>query len=128
MKVVSIDVTKHFSTVLHDPSPHRFSSDEVPVSERMIPVIYHCDNCGEKISFKTESFEKQCNSDFSNLSPEENEQFDRFIRVKRLKSLSFLDFRCPNCQQSTKILYEGGPSGYWGEFYFKILKTLALKK
>ena len=128
MKVLSIDLNRYFTTIIHDPTPDRISSDEVPVSERMLPVIYECDNCGEKISFTTASFEKHCNSDDSNLSLEENEQFDRFIRVKRLSKLSFLDFQCPNCRQPTKILFEGGPSGYWGEFYFNIKTTLTLKK
>lgn len=128
MKVVSLDVATHFSTVIHDPTPDRISSDEVPVSERMLPVIYECCNCGEKISFKTESFKKHCNSDYSNLASGENEHFDRYINVKRLTNLSFLDFHCPQCQQPTKILYEAGPSGYWGEFYFKIRRALALKK
>ena len=128
MKVVSIDLAEHFSTVLHDPTPDRISSDEVPVSERMLPVIYRCENCGEKISFKTESFKKHCNSEYSNLSSEENEHFDRFMRVKRLTHLSFLDFQCPNCHRPTKILFEGGPSGYWGGFCFKIKATLTLEK
>jgi hypothetical protein len=72
MKVVSLALDKHFATIVHDPSPHRFSTDDISVSERTLPVIYECDNCGEKISFKTESFKKHCNSDYSNLSPKEN--------------------------------------------------------
>lgn len=128
MKVVSLDLTNHFTTVLHDPNPNRISSDEVPVSKRMLPVIYQCNSCDNKISFKTESFKKHCDSNHSNLSQVENELLDSIIGAKQLTNLSFLDFHCPNCQQTTKILYEGGPSGYWGEFYFKIKATLTLKK
>ena len=128
MKVKSLNLEDHFTTIIHDPSPHRLSASDIPVSERRLPVVYECDNCNEKISFKTESFKKHCNSEFTNLSINENDHFESFIRANHLTKLSFLDFRCPSCHQPTKILFDGGPSGYWGEFYFEIKAALILKE
>lgn len=127
MKVIEIDLAKQLTTTFFDPSPHRFDSNEHPVSERHLPLEYTCVQCGESISFKTSSFEKHCNLEFSNLRAEDNYIFNQFIKTRNLKDLSFLDFYCPDCDQPTKILFTCGPTGYWGEFFFEIKKALALK-
>ena len=127
MKVFELNLSEQFTTTLFDPSPHRFRPDDTPISERRLPLEYTCDNCGETISFKTSSFEKHCNSDFSNLNSEDNDAFNEFIKTKKLEKLSFLDFYCPNCRQPTKFLFNCGPSGYSGGVSFEIKNALALK-
>lgn len=127
MRVVNIDKEVYLSTTFFDPSPHRYKPDETPVSERKIPVLYKCENCRTEISIKTSDFEKYCNSDFTNLNVEENKKFANSVKNQNLTDLSFLDFYCPKCNQPTKILFRGGPSGYWGAFYFDIEAVLIIK-
>ena len=127
MKVVEVDLKEQLTTTFFDPSPHRLDPESPPVSERRIPLVYSCENCGDEIYFKTSSFEKHCNSNFTNLKEEDNEIFKPFIKENNFEEFSFLDFYCPKCKQATKIIYLGGPSGYWGEFFFEIRKVLALK-
>lgn len=127
MRVIELDLSTRFSTTLFDPSPHRFDQDETPVSKRQLPLEYTCDKCGESINFKTSSFENHCNSDFSNLSSKDNNNFIQYIKTRNLEDLSFLDFYCPNCNLPTKFLFNFGPSGYWGEFFFEIKNALVLK-
>jgi len=128
MRIIEINIENHFTSTEYDPSPHRFSPEEKPVSERTIPIIYSCENCEFQISFKTEDFSKHLGSLSSNLKRIENIEIETYLKRSRLNELSRLDFHCPNCKQATLILYEGGPSGYWGIFGFKIKRTLVLKE
>ena len=116
------------NTLIFDPSPHRFTKEQTPVSERQIPLVFSCDNCAHEISFKTKSFEKHCNSVFSNLNPEEDLLLRKYISENELEKESFLDFHCPNCGQATRFIYECGPTGYWGAFGFKIKHVLVIRK
>ena len=127
MKVVEINIKDHLTTTFYDPDPHRLDPDDIPVNERRIPLNYSCEKCSYEIYLSTSSFEKHCNSDFSNLKDSDNEIFLGFITKHKLNELSFLDFNCPNCKQATKFLFLGGPSGYWGAFFFEIKKVLVLK-
>jgi len=91
-----------------------------------LPIIYACDKCDYKISLGLEDFKKHNKSIFTNLKPDE-----RMIIVQHIintQANSFLDFYCPKCQQPTTILFNGGDSGYWGEYFFKIDKVLVIKK
>lgn len=126
MKVSEVDLIKNLTTTFFDPDPNRLNSDEPPISERRIPLKYTCENCGEVIHFNTNSFEKHCNSKFSNLTEKDNEFFNQFIKSNSLNKFSFLDFYCSKCNRPTKFIYEGGPSGFWGQFYFKIKYVLTL--
>ena len=125
--VIVVNLTRQFTTTFFDPSPDRFSQDAPPVSKRKVPLVYSCENCGGLISFSKSAFKKHCNSEFTNLSQEINEHFERFARVKRLTALSSLDFYCPDCGIPTKFLFQCGPSGFWGEFFFEIKYALVLK-
>jgi len=127
MKVVNIDKEVYLSTTFFDPSPHRFRPDDAPVVERKIPILYRCEKCETEISIKTGDFEKHFNSDFTNLDEEDNKNFAPSIKEVNKSDLSFLDFYCPKCNQPTKILFRGGPSGYWGEFSFSIEDMMVLK-
>lgn len=127
MTVIEIDLKKYLTTTFYDPCPDRFDSKEPSISERRIPLQYTCENCREKINFSTESFERHCNSEFSNLKRAENKLFDDFRKRKDLIDFSFLDFYCPKCNQPTKFIFKGGPSGYWGMFFFEIEKVIVLK-
>jgi len=128
MKVIELELEKYLSSRIYDPSPNRLSPDEIPVSERTIPIIYNCDECGFRLSFKPEDFEKHNNLKKTNLRREDNIVFETYI-IKRNKKndLSYLDFYCPKCNQATMFLYQGGPSGYWGIFELEIKKILVLK-
>jgi len=126
MKVRELVLKNHLTTTFFDPDPNRVDPDEPPISERKIPIEYSCDKCLEAIKIETNSFEKHCNSEYSNLKEEDNESFRDFMKIKNLRDFSFLDFYCPKCHQATKILYDGGPSGYWGEFSFEIKYIIVL--
>ena len=128
MIIKELDKEKFLTTIIHDPSPHRFDPDSTPIEERQKPIIYTCENCNYKISFKIDSFEKHCNSSFSNLKPEELKLFEIHRSKDKDSDLSFLDFYCPECKQPTYFLFLGGPSGYWGYFSLEIKKLLVLKK
>lgn len=119
---------KYFSTTFYDPNPHRLNPKSRPVSERKLPFMYSCKSCGEKIHIKTISFEKHCNLDFSNLSADDNAEFEDYIHIHHLSDLSFLDFNCPGCKMPTKLFYTGGPSGYGGEFGFEVKRAVGLWK
>ena len=128
MEVKNIDINKYLSTTFYDPSPHRFSENEKPVSERTLPVVYTCENCDYSISFKTEDFKKQNVLNHSKLESTDKKAIDKTLNAFNLKVSSFLDFYCPKCKQATTILYTGEPSGYGSEFTFKISHVLVIKQ
>jgi Zn finger protein HypA/HybF involved in hydrogenase expression len=125
--VIEITLKEQLTSSIFDPSPHRLIPNSISVSERRIPIRYKCRKCEAVIDFKTSSFEKNCKSSFSNLNPADNDKFNQYINNQDLVNLSFLDFFCPKCSQPTKFLFEGGRSGYWGEFALKIRAILLLK-
>ena len=127
MKIIEININKHLTTTYFDPSPHRFSPDSPPVCERRIPLTYTCENCGQEISFNTSDFEKHISSDITNLIEADKHDFLDFEKTADIINLSFLDFYCPECNQATKFLFKGGPSGYWGDFFFQIEKIIVKK-
>lgn len=127
MKVLRLNLDKYLTTTLFDPSPHRIREEEKPVSERRLPVIYTCENCDNSISFSTEDFEKHNKSHHTNLKPADKKLFDDFIKKTKLKDYSFLDFYCPRCNQATTFVFNGGSSGYWGDFEFKISNAFVIK-
>jgi DNA-directed RNA polymerase subunit M/transcription elongation factor TFIIS len=127
MKVIRLNLEDFLTSTGYDPSPHRFREDDTPVSERNLPVIYNCEKCGYSISFKTDDFEKHTNSKYSNLKPNDKEIVDKTIKQLKWENKSFLDFHCPKCEQATILLFDGGPSGYWGMFEFKIHHIFVLK-
>ena len=127
MELKNIDIDKCLSTTFYDPSPHRFSKNEKPISERKLPVVYTCENCDYSISFRTENFKKHNNLNHSNLNPVDKKTIDKTLKKYNLKDTSFLDFYCPECKQATTILFSGGPSGYWGEFTFSISHVFVIK-
>lgn len=127
MEVISIKLEKCLSTTFYDPSPHRFREEETPVSERKLPIIFSCYNCDNRISFNVEDFEKHNKSNFTNLQIDEKILFEDYIKTNKLKDSSFLDFYCPKCKQATTFVFNGGPSGYWGAFEFRISNVLIIK-
>jgi hypothetical protein len=128
MEVKNIDIDKYLSTTFYDPSPHRFGENEKPISERKLPVVYTCENCDYSISFKTDDFKKHNELNHSNLEPTDKKAIDERLKAFHLKDSSFLDFYCPKCKQATNILFTGGPSGYWGEYTFKISHVFVIKQ
>ena len=126
MNVLQIDINQHISTIIYDPSPHRISPEEIPVSKRRIPIVYSCENCRDRISFKPENLEKHHKYDFSNLKNSDRSEFKEFTTRNNLE-YSFIDFYCPKCGQPTTILFEGNLSGYWGILEFRIKEILILK-
>jgi hypothetical protein len=126
MTVVEVDKETFLSTAVHDPYPARTDPDDLPVDQRMLPVRYRCDQCDTEIAFSTSDFEKHYNSDFTNLSNEHRAAFSSFTG-ELLPDTWFLDFYCPKCNQPTEFVIWGGPSGYWGEFMFRIERVLVLK-
>lgn len=128
MEVKNIDIDKYLSTTFYDPSPHRFSENEKPISERKLPVVYTCENCDYSISFKTDDFKKHNELNHSNLELTDKKVIDKTLKSYHLKDSSFLDFYCPKCKLATTILFTGGPSGYWGEFTFNISHAFVIKQ
>lgn len=128
MEITEINLSKQLTTTLFNPSPHRYEPDEVPVSDRQLHLEHTCDECGYILSFKTCSFKKHCNSEFTNLTESDHDIFNRFIKKNNLDNLSFLDFYCPKCKQPTVFLFECGNSGYWGCFFYEIKKVFVIKK
>ena len=127
MNIIEIDLNNHLTTTFFNPSPHRVYPHEPPLSERKIPLTYTCENCGREISFKTSDFEKHISSDNTNLVEADNSAFKDFMKSANMDNLSFLDFYCPECNQATRFLFKGGPSGYWGEFFYQIEKIIVKK-
>jgi hypothetical protein len=79
MKVVEINRNDCLTTTVYDPSPNRFNDDEIPVSERNIPIIYTCVKCQNQISFSADDFQKHDKSKFSNLNLKDKSLFDNFV-------------------------------------------------
>ena len=127
MKAVSLNLTDFLTATCFDPSPHRFREGDTPVSERNLPVEYKCENCGYHISFKTSDFEKHTNSTHTNIQAIDRKIVEKTTKKLKLRKKSFLDFYCPKCEQATTLLFEGGPSGYWGTFEFTICHIFVLK-
>jgi DNA-directed RNA polymerase subunit M/transcription elongation factor TFIIS len=127
MTVVELDIVAYLSNTEYDPSPHRVDPSEKPVSEKMrLPIVYTCENCDYQISFSLENFKKHTKSEFTNLDPDDRKLIVDYIKHQEQKST--IDFNCPKCEQPTTILFNGGPSGYWGEYFFKIDKLLVIKR
>ena len=127
MYVLELDLKNYLSTTEYNPSPHRFDTNETPVSERQkMPLLYVCKKCRHEISFTLENFEEHAKSQFSNLNATDNGIIDEHLRTNNIKNLSFIDFYCPTCKQATSIIFDSGPSGYWGMFFFKIKKILII--
>jgi hypothetical protein len=127
MQVLEINMNDCLTSIVYDPSPHRFSDDEIPVSERKIPIIYTCVKCQNQISFCTDDFEKHNKSDFTNLNPQDKSLIDNFVIESAEKTNSFIDFYCPRCKLATSFFYQGGLSGFWGAYKFQIKKVLIVE-
>ena len=128
MNVVELDLKSCLSTIEYDPSPHRFDPSETPVSERRkMPLIFTCYKCNFNTSFTLEDFEKHSKASFSNLTSADKIDIDKYLQLHNIKWNSFLDFYCPSCKQPVSIIYDSGPSGYWGAFYFKVKNVLIIQ-
>lgn len=127
MKILELNLEKHLTSTEYNTSPHRFSADETQISKRMIPINYSCDICNELITFTPENFEKKYKSAHSNLTPNDKIIIEEYLKNNNINNYSFLDFYCPKCKQATVILFNGGPSGYWSNFEFKIKNVLVIK-
>jgi len=126
MSIIKLNLDQYLTSKIFDPSPHRTHPDEVPVSERRIPIIYSCEKCNEKVSFKTDSFQLHLRSNHTNLKDFDREEFEKYMKMNNNEN-SFLDFYCPKCGQPTMIIFNGNPSGYWGEFELSIVDILIKK-
>lgn len=129
MKILLLEIEKYLSSKVYDPSPHRFSPEDTNIDERMRPITYCCENCGTSILFQSEDFEKHSlKLGHTNLSKDDSIIFENYLKdCKEQINMPFLDFYCPKCHQATKIIYNGGPSGYWGFYSFEIVTVLILK-
>lgn len=116
MNILEIDIHKYLTTTYFNPNPNRISPDELPVSERNIPLTYNCENCELEISFKNSDFKKHISSEITNLKTKDQQEFLHYEKTINVKNLSFLDFYCPECKQAAKILFTGGPLGLWGPY------------
>ena len=127
MEIKEINIENYLTTDEYNPSPHRFNTNEKPLSERKIPLIYKCENCEYSISFRPEDFEKHYKTEWTNLSQKDKVVFEKFRVNQPIENYSFLDFYCAKCKQATIFIFDGGASGYWGNFEFKIKKVLVIK-
>lgn len=127
MEIKEINLGSCLTTNEYNPSPHRFDANEKPVSERTIPMVYTCEKCENTMTFKPENFERHNKSEKTNLTLNDKKVFEEYIRKQKLENFSFLDFYCPKCKLATTFLYDGGNSGYWGYYAFKIKNILVLK-
>ena len=128
MKIIDLNIKEYFTTDFYNPSPHRFDSKESKVGDRKIPMIYSCENCNYNISFKPDDFIKHYDKQFTNLNTSDKDEFENYLKNNSLFTKNTLDFYCPKCRQATKIVFEGGFSGYWGEFEYRLIKLLILKQ
>ena len=124
MKVLEIKINECLTSTVYDPSPNRFSDNEIPVAARRIPIIYTCVKCQNQISFSTDDFEKHNKSNFTNLNLKDKSIIDNFIIESAQKTNSFIDFYCPRCKLATSLFYQGGQSGFWGNYEFQIKNVL----
>ena len=124
MKVTEININDCLTSTVYDPSPNRFSDDEIPVSERRIPIIYTCVKCQNQISFSTDDFEKHDKSNFTNLNLKDKSLMNNFVIESAQEIYSFIDFYCPRCKLATSFFYQGGPSGFYGVYKFQIKNVL----
>ena len=125
MKITELNLSECLTSSEYDPSPHRVDPAELPLSERRnFPTIYTCSSCGYKISLSLNDFHKHTELIQTNLDIKDFDSFQEYLKTSRYKINSLLDFYCPKCKQATMILFIGGPSGYWGEYYVKIQKIL----
>jgi hypothetical protein len=127
MEVLNLNLDKYLSTTEYDPSPNRIQAQQTTVSNRTLLLIYSCENCDYEITIKTKDFEKHTKTFNTNLHPNEKKIFDDFMKSNNINHSSFIDFYCPVCKQATTIVFIGGPSGYWGEFGYKITNLLIVK-
>ncbi len=128
MKIVELNISDCLTSSEYNPSPHRVDPMELPVSERRnFPTIYKCNSCGYKISLSLKDFYNHTELIRSNLETEDFDNFHEYLKKKGFKISSLLDFYCSNCKQATLILFTGGPSGYWGEYFVKIQKVIIKK-
>lgn len=126
MSIIRINLDNYLTSKIYDPSPHRINTDEVPVSERRIPIVYSCENCNQQISFNPDRFQLHNKSIHSNLQLMDRNEFQQFMKLNKIE-YSFIDFYCPKCNQPTTIIFDGDTSGYWGIFEFSI-KDILIKK
>ena len=127
MKIIELTLESCLSSTEFDPSPNRTDPSETPVSERRnLPILYTCDNCSYQLSFGLKDFKKHHESNSSNLNNTDKAIFYAYTNNK--KQESFIDFYCPKCKQPTTMFYISGDSGFWGEFFFKIVKIIVLKE
>jgi hypothetical protein len=126
MKVLEININDCLTTTICDPSPNRFRDDEIPVSERRLPITYTCVKCQNQISFNTDDFEKHHKSNFSNLNLKDKSLIDNFVIESAYITNSFIDFYCPRCNRATSFFYQGGQSGFWGNYKFQIENVLII--
>ena len=128
MKIVQLDISEYLTSSEYDPSPHRVDPNELPISERKnFPTVYNCNSCDYKVSLSLNDFMNHTGIIRTNLDAEDFDDFYESLRSEEFKIHSLLDFYCPKCKQATMILFIGGPSGYWGEYYVKIQKVLIKK-
>ncbi len=129
MKIIELDISDCLSSSEYDPSPYRVDPSELPVSGRRdFPTMYKCNSCEYKISLSLKDFYKHTGTIRTNLETKDFDNFHEHLRNSGFKIDSLLDFYCPKCKQATMILFNGGPSGYWGEYFVKIQKVMIKKE
>lgn len=108
-----------FNKTISEHRKDRLNPDSKPVYplDYDLPFEYCCSNCDYKVSIKNIDLEKHSESKHSNLKNSEREKVDEFVKSNHLDKFSFLDFECPKCHQSVRILFDYGAGGFYGMTY-----------
>lgn len=114
-----IDPKERFNKTISEHKKDRLDPDSKPVypMDYDLPFEYLCSKCNYKVSIKNPDLEKHSGSDFSNLNDLNKKQIDEYVKSKQLDSFSYIDFKCPKCDRSIRILYDSEAGGFFGMTY-----------
>ena len=124
-----IDIESCFNITHLPQNWERFMPDDGSAYDSHVfePLTYKC-ICGYMIEFTDVDFKKHRLSNFSNLTPKDDDVFNKYIKQNNLKVNSFLDFYCPKCGKATRIFFSSGYGGRHGDYIVDIELALAVKK
>ena len=123
-----IEPASRFNKTVSEFRKDRFNPDTKPVypNDYDLPFEYSCSNCDYKVSIKNQDLERHLNSKHSNLKSDTKKMIDEFIVANQLDKFSYVDFECPKCNQSVRILFDSYPGGLSGMTY-EIKHVIELK-
>jgi rubredoxin len=119
VKITSVKAAERFDNT-------KFSNEVVDGRALSIYAAYTCPQCGVRIGFQKDNFERALRQDRTNLTPGVARCFDEFAREYLRNLRDYLDWICPSCGLATRVYIQywaGGKHGDHGIDLIAVIET-----